>query len=145
MNHAEPIHAAQTPPEFEPRSRVHGAMLGVWITVTEMIAAVLTTLLGFTVGVLIPASPDDPNSGFNYLEYVAYAVLAAPAVAAITAVFIARWRGLGSPVLYLLPMGVPLAIAVAAHEVTAVWFWPLVLLLPLGNVALGAAFPLRRN
>jgi hypothetical protein len=131
--------------EFEPRSRLHGAAQGLWITIIELIAAALTVLLGFTAGLLIPPAPDDPNPGFSYLDYLAYGVFAAPAAAAITAVIVARRLRLGIPVYYLIPMGVPIGIAVAAHEVTAVWFAPLVLLLPVGNVALGAAFPGHRT
>lgn len=139
MHHPRPTQADEA--AFAPRGRLHGAAQGLWITVVELIAAMLTVLLGFIAGMLIPPAPDDPNPGFSYLDYVGYGVLAAPATAAITAVVVARWSRLGIPVCYLVPMGVPVAIAVAVHESTALWFAPLVLLLPVGNIALGAAFP----
>lgn len=131
--------------EFEPYRRLRGAAQGFWITIVELIAAVLTVLLCFTAGLFIPPAPDYPNPGFSYLDDIAYGVFAAPATAAITAVIVARRLRLGMPFYYLIPMGVPIGIAVAAHEVTAVWFAPLVLLLPVGNVVLGAAFPGHRS
>jgi hypothetical protein len=143
MHHPQPTQAGEV--EFAPRGRLYGAAQGLWITVIELIAAVLTVLLGLIAGLLIPPAPDYPNPGFSYLDYVGYGMLAAPATAAITAVIVARRSRLGIPVSYLIPMGVPIAIAVAAHALTALWFAPLVLLLPVGNIALGAAFPGHRS
>ena len=144
MDQPRPIPTDEALSDFEPRSRAHGAAQGLWITVVEIITAIVTVLIGFALGAFAAAGADSPEF-LEYLDYTAYSALVAPATAAIAAVIAARRLRLGIPVLYLIPMGVPIGIAVAAHEATAIWFAPLVLLLPLGNVALGAAFPGHRR